>query len=79
MRAIARLGVINKLDKVNIMIDEVANNACIGVADDKHSLMIAEQRIEKLICELKEKEAEKAHYIKENDFLREALRRIIGD
>ena len=61
------------------MSDEMANNACIGVADNKNSLMKAEQHIEKLICELKEKEAEKAHYLKENDFLREALRRIIGD
>ncbi len=48
------------------------------VANNNDSLMKAEQHIQKLTCELKEKEAEKAHYIKENDFLKEALRRLIG-
>ena len=47
-------------------------------ANNDDLLMKAEQHIQKLTCELKEKEAEKAHYIKENDFLKEALRRLIG-
>ena len=35
-------------------------------------------QVHELQCELKEKEAEKAHYIKENDFLKESLKRLLG-
>lgn len=49
---------------------------CLANNDDL--LMKAEQHIQKLTSELKEKEAEKAQYMKENDFLKEALRRLIG-
>jgi len=59
------------------MSDEKAD-ACISMSDEKAKLIRAEHYIEDLICQLKEKEAEKAHYLKENDFLKEALRRIIG-
>ena len=53
-------------------------NKTEGAVNNDNLLMKAERHIQKLTCELKEKEAEKAHYIKENDFLKEALRRIIG-
>ncbi len=53
-----------------------------SVTDDflpkEYPLSEARYEIERLKNEIKEKEAEKAHYLKENDFLKEALRRIIG-
>ena len=51
-------------------------NECVANWDDM--LMMANQRIEKLDCQIKEYEAEKACYLKENEFLKEALRRFIG-
>ena len=50
----------------------------VCVADDKSMLRKAEEHIAKLTAELKEREAEKAFYVKENGFLKESLRRIVG-
>ena len=48
------------------------------VANHEDIQVMLEARIGKLEAELKEREAEKVHYLKENAFLKEALRRIIG-
>ena len=48
------------------------------VADDRTSLRRAEEHINKLTCELKDREAEKAFYLKENEYLKETLRRLAG-
>lgn len=48
------------------------------VADTEAMLNKADERLHKARIELQEKEAELAHYIQENDFLRQTLRRIIG-
>ena len=50
----------------------------VTVADDKTMLRKAEEHIAKLTNELKEREAEKTFYIKENDYLKETLRRVVG-
>lgn len=49
-----------------------------AIADHKGMLKKAEEHIAKLTSEIKEREAEKAFYMKENAFLKESLRRIVG-
>jgi len=48
------------------------------VADTDAMLNKANEHISKLKMEVKEREAEKAFYLKENEFLKESLRRLIG-